>query len=111
MHHARGMIVSLLVLVAGTVAWPAAAAEWPSGTGGLMPAVVLANTDNGVVTPVAFDPGHMTSAQLAAIIVGAGVVGTAADMVFEGGAITTALGVVVGAFLGNEWYEKGYWPF
>jgi hypothetical protein len=111
MHHARRMIVSLLVLMAGIIALPASAAVSPTGEGSLLPAVVLADTDNNAIKPVAFDPGHVTAAQLAAIVVGAAVLGTAADMLLEGGGITTVLGVVVGAVVGNEWYEKGYWPF
>jgi hypothetical protein len=38
------------------------------------------------------------------------IVGTAADMAFSGG-VFTVLGVVAGAALGNEWYDRGLWPF
>jgi len=96
----------------GAIAFPAAASEGPIVTGSLQPAVMTTDLNGNLLMPVAFKSGlrHMSMEELVAIVAGAAAVGTAADMVFDGGAVTI-LGVVVGAALGSEWYEKGMWPF
>jgi len=106
MHTVLRIIVSFLVLMVGANALPAAASD------GLQPAVVTQRTAAGYTAPVAFNTGirNITLGEVAAILGGATVVGTAADMTFSGG-VFTILGVVAGAALGSEWYERRMWPF
>jgi len=112
MRSALRVVTSILVLMMGAIALPAAASEGPMAAEGLQPAVMATDISGDPLMPVAFKSGlrHMSMEELVAIVAGAAVVGTAADWVFEGGAVTI-LGVVVGAALGSEWYEKGMWPF
>jgi hypothetical protein len=100
------VVVSILMLMVGAAALPAAAAE------GLQPAVVTPSTAAGYAEPAAFNTGirNITLGEVAAILGGAAIVGTAADMTFSGG-VFTILGVVAGAALGSEWYERRMWPF
>jgi hypothetical protein len=112
MRTALRVIASIFMLMMGVVALPAAASEGSFAAEGLQPAVVLPGADGGAVMPAAFKSGlrHMSMEELVAIVAGAAVIGTAADWAFQGGALTI-LGVVVGAALGSEWYERGMWPF
>jgi hypothetical protein len=100
------MVMSVFMLALGTIALPAAATE------GLQATVMTAGVSDSQLTPVAFNTSirTITLGEVAAIIGGATVVGTAADMVFNGG-VFTVLGVVAGAALGSEWYERRMWPF
>ena len=65
--------------------------------------------DDGVSSLI-HDVEHMPPAQLAAIGIGAAALGYAAETLLEGG-VFTVVGVVIGAALGNQWFERGYWPF
>jgi len=56
------------------------------------------------------DIKQMTMGQAAAILGGAIVGGSIIDRVLDG-TVFTLMGVVAGAVLGNEWYERGMWPF
>jgi hypothetical protein len=116
----------LLFLVLGAAALPVAAAE---GAAGAAPATAAAAPATAAATPApAAQPAHPPAAaspagklasatthrfppgKVAAIIAGAVIVGTAADVTFSGG-LFTVVGVVVGAALGSVWYERGMWPF
>jgi hypothetical protein len=101
-------VFAILILMMGAATLPATAASAPAA----QPAVLTTDTSSARFTPVAFntDIRHISLAEAAAIIGGAVVVGTAADMAFSGG-VFTALGAVAGAVLGSEWYERGMWPF
>lgn len=96
--------VSALALVISAVTLPAAADN-------LQPAVMTGDTV-GNTTPVMFKSKltDMKVEELAAIAVGAAVIGTFTDMFFESG-IGTVIGIAAGAALGSHWYEEGMWPF
>jgi hypothetical protein len=102
--------VTALVLM-GAVALPAAASEGPAAAT-VQPAVLSSAMDRDMLMPTAFKSGfrHMSLEEVVAILAGAAAVGTAADWVFGGGTVTI-LGVVAGAALGSEWYERRIWPF
>jgi hypothetical protein len=99
-------MVSILMLMLGATALPVSAAE------GVQPEVVSSGVADGQAVPAAFNTGirNITLGEVAAIIGGAAIVGTAADMGLSGG-VFTILGVVAGAALGSEWYERRLWPF
>lgn len=44
-------------------------------------------------------------------IVGGGALGGALADSFLGGGVISLAGVVIGAMVGNTWYEKRYWPY
>jgi peptidoglycan/xylan/chitin deacetylase (PgdA/CDA1 family) len=56
------------------------------------------------------DIQNMPSAQIGAIVGGGLILGVVADTFLDGG-IITVVGVVLGAAIGNHWYEHHYWPF
>jgi hypothetical protein len=56
------------------------------------------------------DIQNMPSAQIGAIVGGGLIFGVLADTFLDGG-IITVLGVVLGAAVGDQWYEHHYWPF
>jgi outer membrane lipoprotein SlyB len=108
----RSILISAFVLMMGMVSLPASAAGTVSdadfysatmnqGTIGHLQPVAAINTH---------DIKNMTLAQAAAIIGGAIVGGTIVDRIVDGTAFTV-LGVVAGAVFGNEWYDRGMWPF
>lgn len=105
MRTALQIFVSIFMLMIGAVSLPVAASE------GFQPAVLIEGVP-GEMTPVAFNTGirNITLGEVAAIVGGAAIVGTAADVTLSGG-IFTVLGVVAGAALGSEWYERRLWPF
>lgn len=98
-------VVSVLALMLGAITLPVSAAEK------LQPAVMTADTI-GETTSVIFKSKitDMKVEELAAVAVGAAVVGSFVDMFFESG-IGTIIGVAAGAALGSHWYEEGMWPF
>jgi hypothetical protein len=112
------VVAPLLALLLGTVALPAAAAEAAAGaspatataTAPAAAAQPAAPAAPATAAPMAGSQHHFTAGKVAAIIAGAVIVGTAADMTLSGG-IFTVVGVVVGAALGSVWYERGMWPF
>jgi len=99
-------VLALVVLTAGAVA--------PLHAQGLAPATAtLAVADTDVeLLPVSFfsEIQQMPAPRLAAIVGGGFLGGIVVDSVLGGG-LFTVLGVLVGAGLGNEWYERGAWPF
>jgi hypothetical protein len=98
--------ISALVLVLGVLSLPAVGAESTH-------AVMTQGTTGHLVKAANFnsnDLKHMTLPQLASIVGGAIVGGSLTDMVVDG-TVFTILGVVAGAVLGNEWYDRGMWPF
>jgi outer membrane lipoprotein SlyB len=106
------VLMSALVLVLGAAMLPATAA---SSDG--FQAAVMSNATSASTVHVAslgnlssHDIKHMTLGQAASIIGGAIVGGSLVDMVLDG-TVFTILGVVGGAVLGNEWYDRGMWPF
>ena len=56
------------------------------------------------------DIKNMPSEQVGAIVGGGVIVGVLADTLLDGG-IITVVGVVLGAAIGNYWYQHRYWPF
>ncbi|CAK0763608.1 conserved membrane hypothetical protein [Gammaproteobacteria bacterium] len=96
MRNMLKILISTLVLMLGVVSLPATAATPGEGF------QKVALTSN--------DIKHMTLGQAAAIVGGAIVGGSVTDMVLDG-TVFTILGVVAGAVLGNEWYDRGMWPF
>jgi hypothetical protein len=112
MQTVSRMVALISLLVMGAIALPAAASQNAPIAPGLQSAVMMSEMEGGYTTPVAFKSGlrHMSLEEMGAVIVGAAVVGTAADLVFDGG-LFGIVGVVVGAALGSEWYEKDLWPF
>lgn len=103
---------ALLVWMMGAISLPAAASEGAAVMEGMQPAVMVTEARPDYTVPVAFKSGlgHMTVEEMVAIAIGAGIVGSAADMYLGGGALTV-LGAIVGAALGSEWYERHMWPF
>jgi hypothetical protein len=102
------VLMSALMLVLSVASLPASAA---ASTTGFYPAMMSSDTAGHLQT-VAFsnDIKHMTLGQAAAVVGGAIVGGSAIDMLLDG-TIFTIIGVVAGAALGNEWYDRGMWPF
>lgn len=107
MHSLVRTVFAILILMMGAFTLSATA-----GSGGVQPAVLTSDADSGRFLPAAFKTNirDMTLGEVAAIVGGAAVVGTAADMTFSGG-FFTVLGAAAGAVLGSEWYERGWWPF
>lgn len=103
-------LMSALVLVLTMAVLPATAAT----TNGGFQTAVMSHETMGKFQPAAAlsssDIKHMSLGQAAAIIGGAIVGGSLIDMVADG-TVFTILGVVAGAALGNEWFDRGMWPF
>jgi hypothetical protein len=102
-------LLPALVLMLGAVSLPATATT----IDGLQSAVMNKGTTGQLVQTANFnsnDIKHMTLGQAASIVGGAIVGGSLTDMVLDG-TVFTILGVVAGAVLGNEWYDRGMWPF
>jgi len=107
------VFMSALVLMLGAVSLPATAAVGSTSTGGFYTAVMDKGTVGGQFQSVSLnrsDIEHLSLAQAASIIGGAIVGGSIIDVVLDG-TVFTIIGVIVGATLGNEWYERGMWPF
>lgn len=96
MRNLFKVLISVMVLMLGVASLPVSAATPVEGF------QKTALTSN--------DIKHMTLGQAAAIIGGAIVGGSVTDMVLDG-TVFTIMGVVAGAVLGNEWYDRGMWPF
>lgn len=81
-------------------------------TAGLQPAIMSATINDGGVVPVIFKTslGDMKVEEIAAIVVGAAIVGSIADMFFEGG-VATILAITGGAAVGSYLYEEKLLPF
>lgn len=108
----RSILVSAFILMMGVASLPASAAGTASNEG--FYSATMTQGTAGHLQPVAalttHDIKNMTLAQVASIIGGAIVGGSIVDRFVDGTAFTI-LGVVAGAALGNEWYERGMWPF
>jgi hypothetical protein len=104
------LIVALVTLLVGTATLPAMAEDLQPPT--LQPAVEYGYALDRHTTPTAFRTGlhNITLGEVVAILGGAALLGTASDMALNGG-VFTVLGVVAGAALGSEWYERRIWPF
>lgn len=105
MRNMFRIILPLLVLFFAP-AVPITASE------GLQPAVMTTETSIDSFTPVIFKSGlrDMEVEEIAAIVAGAAVIGSIADMFFDSGLITI-LALTGGAALGSHWYEERMWPF
>ena len=82
-----------------------------------MPALAGAQTLQVSSDDILNAPGDLLSKvqslppqQLGAIVGGGVVAGVLADALLDGG-IITVVGVILGATVGNYWYERHYWPF
>jgi len=101
------IVISIFVLMMGAAALPAAASEQPLATGGLQSAVLAPNISVGPLpNTVNADSGCLTLGELVAIVAGAVVVGSAADIALGSGPFAF-LGMVAGAALGSIWYKQG----
>ena len=89
---------------------PTEATAAPS-VGGVQSAVMTDSTV-GQARPVSLesDLRHLTLVQAVAIVGGAMAGGAVVDRLLDG-TIFTVVGIILGATLGNEWYERGMWPF
>ncbi len=97
-----GKLVRVLVLTLSLLAVPALAG-----------AQTLQVSSNDIINaPGNFisDIQNMPTQQIGAIVGGGVIVGVLADTLLDGG-IITVVGVVLGAAIGNYWYEHHHWPF
>ncbi|KOR27660.1 hypothetical protein TI03_06420 [Achromatium sp. WMS1] len=106
-HNMLRMFVAVVGLMLGAVTLPTFATEGLQSTN-----MSASDTQATYSMPVLFktDIRHMKVEELAAIVAGAAIVGTIADMYLDNG-LFTILGITAGAILGNHWYEEGLWPF
>ncbi|CAK0754551.1 conserved exported hypothetical protein [Gammaproteobacteria bacterium] len=107
------VLMSALVLTLGMVSLSATAATGSVSAEGFYKATTSQEAVGGQFQSVALnrsDIEHLSLAQAASIIGGAIVGGSVVDVVLDG-TVFTIIGVIVGATLGNEWYERGMWPF
>ena len=110
MRTTSARLTTVLALLLGLVSLPANAAT-PT-IEGFQSAVMNKGTVGSQYQEAAFntDMQHLSLAQAAAILSGAVVGGTVADVLLDG-TVFTLIGIVIGATLGSEWYERGMWPF
>ena len=112
MQTVSRILVSIVAFLGITLLSTAAMAGSTASAGAIQPALLTQDTV-GQTQPVSLDTAdlrHLTLAQAVSIIGGAVVGGALADNFIEG-RIFTIIGILVGASLGNEWYERGMWPF
>ncbi len=110
MYTTLRILVSIVVLLLGMTT---ALAE-PASAGGLYPTVMnQSQSTAGQLQNVSLDSDirHLTLGQTAAIVVGAFAGSTLLTTVLEGGTLVSIAGGIFGVALGNEWYQRGMWPF
>ncbi|CAK0766997.1 conserved exported hypothetical protein [Gammaproteobacteria bacterium] len=105
------VLISAVVLMLSVASLPATAAT--TSTGSFQTAVMNTDAVDGHLQTVALrstDIEHLSLGQAAAIVGGAIAGGSVVDILLDG-TVFTIIGVIIGATLGNEWYERGMWPF
>jgi hypothetical protein len=101
-------VISLIIFMIGTVALPAAASDQPIGAQDLQSSILAAPPIGSDMRPeiLTSDSGCLTLGELVALVAGAVIVGTAADIALGNGPFPF-LGMVAGAALGSIWYKQG----
>ncbi|CAK0773319.1 conserved exported hypothetical protein [Gammaproteobacteria bacterium] len=100
-------LMAAVALFLGAVSLPAAAAPVEGFQNTVLSKGMLDKYQNAAFNT---DIQHLSIGQAAAILGGAVLGGTVTNMALDG-TVFTLIGVLVGATLGSEWYERGMWPF